>query len=199
MPETVALGPCDGIAFDQGGASWAVILPGAAYSVQAPLLWFARREAIAAGRNVLAVVDTFARDVDPVRWVEERFDAALAYVGDRDPRPVVIAKSLTTLAASSAAQRSLPAVWLTPLIAPGGPPFAPLVLAGLREGSAPRLLIGGSADPSWDGSVARSLPAAQVLELQDADHGLEVADIGASIANLEAVADAIRRFLEGLA
>jgi hypothetical protein len=197
-PDPVDLGPCPGLVFDQGATSWVVLLPGAAYSAQAPLLWFARRAAMDAGRNVVAVVDTFDRDVDPVRWVEERVEAALAYVRDRDPQPVVIGKSLTSLAGSIAARDGLPAVWLTPMIAAGHELTAPAV-AGLHAGSAPRLLIGGTADPSWDGAVARSFPSAEIVELEGADHGLEVADIATSAANLAAVADAIRRFLESLA
>lgn len=197
-PRTIDLGPCPGVSFDQGGRSWVVILPGAMYTPQAPLLWYARRAALATGRNVLTVVDTFAdRSQDPITWVEARLEAALAHVRDRDRRPVVIAKSLTSLAASIAARERLPAAWLTPLIA-AGHPATPAVVAGLHAGTAPRLLIGGLADPSWDGAVARSFRDAEVLELDGADHGLEVDDNAASAANLATVADAITGFLERL-
>jgi hypothetical protein len=197
-PDPVDLGPSPGLVFDQGASSWVVLLPGAAYSAQAPLLWFARRAAMDAGRNVVAVVDTFDRAADPVAWVEERVEAALAHVRGRDPLPVVIGKSLTSLAATVAARDGLPAVWLTPLIA-AGHELTPLVVAGLRDGAAPRLLIGGTADPSWDGEVARSFASAEILELEGADHGLEVADIATSAANLGTVADTIRRFLDSKA
>jgi hypothetical protein len=196
-PRTVDLGPCPGVEFDQGGVAWTVILPGAAYSPQAPLLWYARRAALASGRNVLAVVDAFDREQNPVYWVESRLEAALAHVSERDPRPVIVGKSLTSLAASIAARERLPAVWLTPLIA-AGHPVTPLVVAGIRAGTAPRLLIGGLADPSWDGAVARSFTDAEVLELDGADHGLEVDDIATSAANLATVADSVQRFLDGL-
>jgi hypothetical protein len=196
-PRTVDLGPCPGVSFDQGGAAWVVILPGAMYSPQAPLLWFARRAALASGRNVLTVVDAFDREQNPDTWVGSRLEAALAHVQEHDPRPVVVGKSLTSLGVSIAARDRLPAVWLTPLIA-AGHPVTPMVVAGMRAGTAPRLLIGGLADPSWDGAVARSFTDAEVLELDGADHGLEVDDIAASAANLATVADAIRRFLEGL-
>jgi hypothetical protein len=197
-PITIDLGPCPGVSFDQGGPAWVVILPGAMYSPQAPLLWYARRAALANGRNVLTVVDAFVdRNQNPVTWVESRLEAALEHIHDRDPRPAVVAKSLTTLAASIAAREGLPAIWLTPLIA-SGHPTTPMVVAGLRAGTAPRLLIGGLADPSWDGAVARSFTNAEVLELEGADHGLEVDQIATSAANLATVADAIRRFLDGL-
>ena len=196
-PKPVDLGPCPGVVFDQGATSWAVLLPGAAYSVQAPLLWFARRAAVDAGRNVLAVVDTFDRSQDAARWVEERTEASLLFIRDRDARPALIAKSLTSLASPIAAREGLPAVWLTPLIASGHELTAPVV-AGLRAGSAPRLLIGGTADPSWDASVARSLAHAQVLELDGADHGLEVEDVATSTSNLATVGRAVRAFLESV-
>ena len=196
-PRTVDLGPCPGVSFDQGGTEWVVILPGAMYSPQAPLLWYARRAALATGRNVLTVVDAFERDQNPVTWVSSRLEAGLAHVHDRDPRPVIVGKSLTSLAASAVARDGLPAVWLTPLIA-AGHPATPLVVAGMRAGSAPRLLIGGLADPSWDGAVARSLADAEVLEFEGADHGLEVDDDETSAANLATVAGAIRRFLDGI-
>lgn len=197
-PRTVDLGPCRGVSFDQGGAAWVVILPGAMYSPQAPLLWFARRAALASGRNVLTVVDAFVdRTQDPVTWVGSRLEAAIAHIHDRDERPVVVAKSLTSLAASIAARDHLPAIWLTPLIA-AGHPATPAVVAGLHAGTAPRLLIGGLADPSWDGAVARSFAHAEVLELDGADHGLEVHDLATSAANLATVANAIGRFLDEL-
>jgi hypothetical protein len=193
-PEAVDLGPCPGVVFDQGAAAWVVVLPGAAYSAQAPLLWFARRAAMEAGRNVLAVVDTYDREVDAVRWVEERTEAGLTFVRGRDPRPTLVAKSLTSLAGSIAARDGLPAVWLTPLIA-AGHELTSTVVAGLQGGTAPRLLIGGTADPSWDTAVARSFTNAAVLELDGADHGLEVVDLTTSTANLATVAGAIRGFV----
>jgi hypothetical protein len=196
-PEPVELGPCSGTVFDSGASTWVVILPGAGYSAQSPLLWFARRAATDAGRNVLAVVDTYDRTVDAVAWVDERTEAALAFIRDRDPRPALITKSLTSLASSIAARDALPAIWLTPLIA-AGHELTATVVAGLRGGSVPRLLIGGTADPSWDGAVARSFTKAEVLELDGADHGLEVTDLRTSAINLVTVAEAIRAFLEGL-
>lgn len=198
--DKVQLGPCEALAFDQGAASWAIVLPGAGYSAQAPLLWYGRCAAQEAGRNVLVVTDLFDRQRDdPVRWVEERAEAALNHVRARDPHPVLITKSLTSLAAPLAAQESLPAVWLTPLIADDGTTVAAQVLAGLRAAAEPRLLIGGSADPSWDGRVALTLAAAEILELPDADHSLEVPDdVARSLANLKRVTDAVSRFLGGL-
>jgi len=98
----VDLGPCHGQAFDVGAERWAILLPGAGYTVTSPLLWFAREAALAGGWNVLAVSDTFNGTDDPLRWVEERAEAAIQHVDGPTP-PLLIAKSLTSLAAPLAA------------------------------------------------------------------------------------------------
>jgi hypothetical protein len=99
---SIDLGMCEGRVYDQGAEAWGVILPGAMLLPDAPLLWFAREAALAAGRNVLAVWDTFDRNTDPLQWIEERTRAALDRIG-ADPRtpPVIIAKSLTSLASGT--------------------------------------------------------------------------------------------------
>ena len=198
--DEVRLGTFRGVRFDRGGNAWAIVLPGAGYSVQAPLLWYAREAAMAAGRNVLAVTETYDRATqEPLRWVLERAEAALAHLRVQDEHPLVVAKSLTSLAASLAADANLPAVWLTPLIAGSGSSVAAEVLRGLRASTAPMMLIGGSADPTWDGFVARSVSDADVIELPEADHSLQVSgEPDRSLANLIAVTGAIRFFVERL-
>src|ERR687894_1838597 len=102
--ERVGLAGCNATAFDQGGARWAIVLPGAGYPAQGPLLWFARRAALQAGYSALVVNDMIDRaSDDPIRWVQERTDAALGYVRRTDAHPLLIAKSLTSLAAGVAA------------------------------------------------------------------------------------------------
>lgn len=198
--EAVQLGRCQALAFDRSAGSWAIVLPGAGYSAQAPLLWYARRAALEAGRNVLVVTDVFDQERDdPVQWVEERGEATLRHVRGRDGHPLLIAKSLTSLAARLAAAEGLPAVWFTPLIADQGTSVAAQVLAGLRAGTEPRLLIGGSEDPSWDGRVAATLHGAEILELPGADHSLEVPeDVAKSLDNLKTATGAVSRFIAAL-
>jgi hypothetical protein len=204
MPTTIDelhLGPFEAISYSSGFGRWAIVLPGAGYSTQAPLLWYARRCAQAAGFDVLALTDSYRRDAgaDPVAWVEDRLSAALEHVRTADPAPLVVAKSLTSLASTCAARERLPAVWLTPLIGPASG-VAERVGDGLRSGSAPRLLIGGTADPSWDGKVAQALTDAEVLELADADHALEVADdVARSLAYLGRVVEAMGQFMQRVA
>lgn len=194
------LGHCSAVAFDYGLGPWAIVLPGAGYSTQAPLLWYARRAALDAERSVLVVTDVFDHERDdPVAWVDEHCEAALTHLRERDPHPLLITKSLTSLAARFAATESLPAVWLTPLIATQEPSIAEQVLAGLRAGTEPRLLVGGADDPSWDGGAASTLSNARILELPGADHSLEAPDdVARSLDNLTRVTEAVSEFATGL-
>jgi hypothetical protein len=53
-----------------------------------------------------------------------------------------------------------------------------------------------AADPHWDGDVARGTAGAQVLELEGADHSLQIpGDLAASLRLLGEVTSAIDRFL----
>jgi hypothetical protein len=190
------LGPCRARKYDAGAARWSVILPGAMYLPDAPLLWFAREAVLACGYNALAVWDTYGRQGDPREWVEMRLEAALARVPD--PTPLLITKSLTSLASRVAARRNLPGIWLTPLLA-AVHPAAPQVTEGLSAGRVPALLVGGTADFSWDATVAHTVPQATILEIADADHVLQVpGDLARSLDALQTVAAAITDFAEGV-
>jgi predicted alpha/beta-hydrolase family hydrolase len=105
---------------------------------------------------------------------------------------LVMAKSFGTLAAPLVAERCLPAVWFTPLLTE-----APTV-AALRRAAAPSLLVGGTADPFWDGAIARSITP-HVVEIEGADHQLFVpGPLAASATVLGTVATAVERFLDGV-
>ena len=79
------------------------------------------------------------------------------------------------------AARGWTGIWLTPLLGDDE------CVAGLRRRTAPALLVGGSADPTWNGRLAREL-SDDVLELDGADHGL------ARIDQAQLIADAVRAF-----
>jgi hypothetical protein len=191
----VDLGPCRGVRFERGAGGWVILLPGANYPTTAPLLWFAREAALAAGRNALAVVDSYDGSTDPQRWAEARAEAAIHHLGD-EAAPILVAKSITSLAAPLAARRGLPAVWLTPLINEAGTSAPKVVTDGLAAASAPFLLIGGSADSSWDGPRARSFAGGDVLEIVGADHALQVpGDLERSIDALRSVSAAVADFI----
>ena len=191
----VDIGPCSAMAFDQQAERWVILLPGAGYSTTAPLFWFAREAALARGRNVLAVIDRYDRDTDPLRWAEDRAEASLQHVGDL-PETILVGKSITSLAALLAARRGLRAIWLTPLLGEGGTSVSHTVADGLAAATASFLLIGGTADPAWDGVRARSFARGEVLEVPDADHSLQVhGDVRRSLTNLHQVTSAISDFL----
>ena len=106
--------------------------------------------------------------------------------------PLLIAKSLGTNAAALAAERSLPAVWLTPLLT------VSWVTAALDRATGPFLLVGGTADAFWDGAVARRL-SPYVLEVEGADHGMYVpGPLTDSIAVLGRMLLAVEGFLDAI-
>jgi pimeloyl-ACP methyl ester carboxylesterase len=119
-----------------------------------------------------------------VSQVESAVNAATAAA------PVVIGKSLGSLAAPVVADRGLAAVWFTPLLTD-----EPTV-AALRRATGPCLLVGGTADQVWDGPTARSL-ATEVVEIDGADHGMFVPGrLAASAATLGQVITAVENFLD---
>ena len=106
--------------------------------------------------------------------------------------PVVIGKSLGSLAAPLVADRGLAAVWFTPLLSD-----EPTV-AALRRATGPCLLVGGTADQSLDGQTARSLTP-DVVEIGDADHRMFVpGPLASSAAALGQVITAVEDFLDRL-
>ncbi|MFQ5555420.1 MAG: alpha/beta hydrolase [Acidimicrobiia bacterium] len=166
----------------------AILLPGASYLPAAPLLWFTREVLQADGWSVLQVWDEYDTGADAHEWVAQRFEAALRLVGSVNTM-LLVAKSLTSLALQEAAERSLPGVWLTPLL------HRPEVRAGLEATSAATLLIGGTGDATWDSEFVHGLSNVEVLEIKGADHALQLArDPRASLEALRAVVERVGRF-----
>ncbi len=189
--EDVDLGVCRGRWYAADPDRVAVVLPGARYLPFAPLLWFARDVALARGWSVLEVWDEYLDgDEDPWRWVEARADAALARAGNA--RILLVTKSISSRAVPIAADRSLPGVWLTPLL------YNDEIAAGFDRLESPALLVGGTADESWDGDVARR-GERHVLELEGADHSLQLPDdpLG-SIDALRRVVERMEGFVAAL-
>ena len=177
MIEPVDLGVCRGYEYAGDGPT-AIALPGAMLGGM-PSVGFAIEGVRRNGWRVVQVWDEVHDwTQEPTAWVNARVEAAASFAGEPS---LVIAKSLTTRAAAIAADRGWPAAWLTPLLHDED------VVAGLRRRRAPALLVGGTADQSWDGALAREL-ADDVLELDGADHGL------ARLEDLRAVADAVADF-----
>lgn len=146
----------------------AVVIPGRLYGPGSPLPMYAGDVAERRGAT-LHRHEWSERPPDPSqpqieRWVSDQVTPVLDRLGGR---PLLIGKSLGTNAAALAADRSLPAVWLTPLLT------VPWVAAALGRATAPFMLVGGTADEVWDGALARRLTP-HVFEVADADHGMYV-------------------------
>jgi hypothetical protein len=187
--ERVDLGPCEADLHGSEAADRVVLLPGAGYSTQAPLLWFACRLALARGAGALALLDALGAGDEPFGWALDRARRAL----DHAPaaRTVVIGKSLASAAAGLVADRGLAALWLTPLL------DQPVVVEGLARAAAPTWLVGGTLDPTWRPSALPAAGAIEVVELDGLDHSLEVpGDPIASLPFLERTVGVIDRFLK---
>jgi len=173
----------------------AVVIPGMRFGPHVPLLAYASRIATTRGLRSVPMswrppAEKTSAELGP--WVVEQVTSALDKLSGAQggSASLLIGKSLASHAAPVAAERQLPAVWLTPLLTQ-----AP-VAAALARATAPVLLVGGTADTLWDGKVARSLTE-HVVEIEQADHSLWVPGPAAgSAAVLGRVADAIEQFLD---
>ena len=171
------------------GLGTVLMLPGRAYSCERPLLAATTRALRTAGWTVLqASWDLPAVPAEPREFVEAAargLDAA-----ERPTGPVlVVAKSLGTLAAHWAADRGYPAVWLTPVLRAVGrhplPAHCDALAERLRDYPTDSLVVGGTADALWEKGFHST---GTVLEIDGADHGLEVADPRATRRHHEDVA-----------
>jgi hypothetical protein len=174
-----------------GAERRAVILPGARYPTRAPLLWFSREVAVARGFGVLEVLEDPPPGEDPFAWIRDRAMRAL----DHQPsaHDVVIGKSLSSEVATIAAERELPAIWLTPLL------DRPSVIAGLAAAARPTLIVGSTADSTWRPDAIPENAVIDRLQLDGLDHGLQLpGDPQESLKALRTVAKRIDRFLGAL-
>ena len=166
-----------------------VILPGIRYFSQAPLLWFAREAAQAGGWSVIEVDERAPRDREPFEWMRGQAERALEAASGAE-RVVVIGKSLGSVAATLV---SGPAIWLTPLL------NQPEVAGAIGSATAPTLLVGSTADPTWAGGAVPDNASIEVLELERLDHSLQLtADPIASVDVLRDVTARVGAFLERL-
>lgn len=180
----------------------AVLIPGLDYDTNCPLLYFAREAADVREAFVESMRWT-PPDLDQIalrEWVQGPAEAwvcgqvsdALVRVAKQAPeaRSVLVGKSLGTWATALAADRSLPAVWFTPLL------WLPEMVAAMRRSSAPFLLVGGTADESWDGPLARELTP-HVVEIPGGDHNLIVpGPLASTLRAHSAALTAVERFLD---
>ena len=186
--QSIDLGVCRGCLWEGDPRSVAIGLPGA-LTVGAPGLIFSLQAIVRQGWSAIQVIDEYHdRSADPTSWVVERASAAIERAAGAD-RILVVAKSLSTRAAGLVADGGYPAVWLTPLL------DDPVSVAGLERRTAPALLVGGTADPTWNGPLARRL-SGDVLELKGVDHGFGERgdDPKQTLDNLKRVVKAVTAF-----
>lgn len=128
-------------------------------------------------------------------FVGGHVEDALKRAGEVAPRarPVLIAKSLGTFAAALAADRSLPAIWLTPLLT------RPSVVAAITRNPAPQLLVGGTEDTKWWDTEKARATGKQVLVIPGGTHSLRVPGPIRNFTDvLGQVGTAIEEFLDAL-
>jgi hypothetical protein len=167
----------------------AVILPGIRYFSQAPLLWFAREAAQAREWAVVEVDERAPADEEPFGWMRAQAKRALEVAAGAE-QVVVIGKSLGS---SAVPLVTGPAIWLTPLL------DRDEIVAALESATAPTLLVGSPADPTWGDGRVPDNPSLDVLELDGLDHSLQVSgDPLASLDVLRRVTERVDAFLGAL-
>ena len=177
------------VVHEGGAAGTAVVFPGAGYTPQGPLLWFAHECLAERGYGVVEVWWELPDEIDPEEAVEWVHGHARA-VAERWPPDAVVGKSLGTEAIAFLGL-AVPSIWLTPTL------VRESTRRGLASVAAPALVAIGTADPLAPRELWPELPQhATLLELEAADHGLRVGDPAGTAAVLARVVDAMRTFLE---
>jgi hypothetical protein len=171
-------------------------IPARRYGPYTPLLMFGSGAAEERGARVHTMTWQRMDELKAIpfeKWGPWAHAQVATVLDDLAPaQPMLIAKSLGTHAARLAAERNLPAVWLTPLLTDDA------LVSGLKAANAPFMLIGGTEDTFWDGRVARALTP-HVLEIEGANHGMYVpGPLARSAAVLGQVVTAVEEFLDAV-
>lgn len=175
---------------NQGGNKVAVLVPGAGYRVESPLLYWPAEQLRDRGWQVQAVrwTDDDEPGDDPHGFAARAVQQAFAESPPADHR-LIVAKSFGTFSIPWAEEDQVPAIWLTPILTDE------VIRRTLTETKKPDLLIGGSKDKSW-ATDELSGTAATFVDILNANHSLEVPnDWRASLAAHVQVLTAIERFL----
>lgn len=168
----------------------ASLLPGRGYTPNSPLLHYTRRSLRDQGWTVREHWWSRGTAMELEPAIEE---AAQFVAGAGQPLlHLVVGKSLGSVAAPVAVDRSLPAIWFTPLLKEA------VVRAAIDRTLEPTLLVGGDKDETWDGEAARATRC-QVHEVGDADHLLEIpGSLRDTLKTAESVMRRVDDFIRGL-
>ncbi|MBF4635330.1 hypothetical protein ITJ38_13025 [Agreia pratensis] len=181
---------------DSDSRGVALVLPGVAYTAQAPLLYWPIRALEAAGWDVWGI-DWHSDIDDSVRHDMRGFvESAVARAEELLPQSpkLVLAKSLGTLALPAFVDREIRAAWLTPILTD---PTVARALADVSRGA--HLGVGGSADPVWRPELIGGTNA-RLVTVEGAGHGLEVpspAWRSAANSQLDLIAQVVAHLLAG--
>jgi hypothetical protein len=162
-----------------------IVLPGGAYPIDSPLLFWTGIGLVEDGWFVQVV--RWQRP--PTGLVEGALELALRQAPAAD-QTLVVAKSLGTYAAPAAAELGLPAVWLTPVLSDDA------VLRALSTYPTEQLVVGGSADPLWPADAPQL--SGEVMYVVGADHAMHRGEVRESNAVHMDVVDRVRAFANDL-
>jgi len=147
------------------GRPSALLLPGANYTTQAPLLYWSTAVLLSAGWGIRAVEweESDKGYESPQHLIDRAFelnDAETSTAVD-----LVVAKSLGSLALPRCVDQGIPGIWLTPLLNRSD------IAASLRTADRRHLAIGGTNDRYWvpDAVVGTE---AELVCIEGADHAL---------------------------
>jgi len=196
--------------FGESNERLAVMLPGYAYSIAAPLFHYGGQLLSSLGFDLLAVDYRYnenrefraASDDQRKRWFA--FDVHAVYESvlgrARYKRLLFFGKSMGTIAMLDIIERPLPwektgFVWLTPAAAEGE------LLRALRRHAVPSLVVVGSKDHFYRQEEIEQLSALRHVDtkvVEGADHGMEYPDQPLrSVRVLPEILDSIAQFVEG--
>lgn len=164
-----------------------IVLPGRAYPIDAPLLFWTGMGLVEDGWFVQVV--RWQRPPINAEFVRGALELALREAPPAD-HTLIVAKSLGTHAAPVAAGLDLPAVWMTPLLSDEA--VAQAISAYPRN----QLVVGGSADPLWPADAPR--PSGEVMHVEGADHGMHRGGVRESNDVHMKVVDRVREFAKAV-
>jgi hypothetical protein len=151
----------------------ALVLPGAGYTVQAPLLYWPVLALTQAGWDVWSV--NWHNDVkgpaprDVGQFVEDAVVQALAELPDAPA--AVIGKSLGTFALPYFVDSKVRAAWLTPILTDSR------IAQAARGASKRHLFVGGAADPTWRREGILNSHT-ETITVESGNHSLETTETG---------------------
>ncbi|MEW1962275.1 hypothetical protein AB0269_07435 [Microbacterium sp. NPDC077644] len=143
----------------------ALLLPGAGYTAQAPLLYWSVAVLLSAGWRVGAAEweDSDREFANPYELIDRTFEL---HASEASAQPdLVVAKSLGTLALPRCISRGIAGVWLTPLL------NMTEVATALLSADRRHLAIGGTKDRHWIPETVQGTNA-KLITLDDVDHAL---------------------------